>query len=374
MGLLENALRDTFAAQVSAPPVVDDAAGRAIRHAVRVRRRRSALGAAAVAAAMALTSAGVVAAGGSGSGWAPAAPAPAEPPETISAALPADVLSGNHIVLATGGSIALTGMPEAEAAWRVFGGWLVETSADSGRMAVWFVSERGNRRRLVEAAQVIVGGLRPGTPAVAWGEGGTASVARIVDGDLVDEHTTGGTGTYVPAGIVGGGVLLCSESGGTKTYDMWFPTDGPYRSGAIGTQLVIGTVGDSSRLLGLIGQRFTCLALINPVQLATVRSRCDLDLTSNDMVSSSPDGRYLLTVTSNGLDLYELQYVWGDPSPLANWPITPTSVAWLPDGSIVAVDGFRVIHLHLDNADRREVTEVVGGSDERLKAIPDLRL
>jgi hypothetical protein len=336
-----------------------------------MRRRRSVLGTAVVMMAVALAGAGVVAVGGS-IGGLPAA-APQATPETTSAALSADVLSGNYIVLATGGSMALTGMPAAEAAWRVAGGWLVETAADSGRSAVWFVGDTGGRRQLVEAATVTVGTLAPGKPAVAWGEAGTASVATIVDGHLVDTATTTGTGSYGPAVIVDGGVLLSTSVGGTKTYGMWFPADGPYRAGSTGTQLIVGTTGDSSRLLGLTGQRFTCLALIHPVDLATVESRCDLDLTSNDVVSSSPDGRYLLTLSENGVDLYELPDVWRDPSPLANWPLTATSAAWLPDRTFVVVDGFRVIHLHLDDPDRQEVTEIVGGSHEHLMAIPDLR-
>ena len=49
MGLIEDALRDTFRSAVAATPAVDDAAGRAIDQARRVRRRRVAVGAAAAA-------------------------------------------------------------------------------------------------------------------------------------------------------------------------------------------------------------------------------------------------------------------------------------------------------------------------------------
>ena len=38
MGLLEDALRDTFAAQVDNPPVTDNPAGQAIRRAGQLRR------------------------------------------------------------------------------------------------------------------------------------------------------------------------------------------------------------------------------------------------------------------------------------------------------------------------------------------------
>jgi hypothetical protein len=290
------------------------------------------------------------------------------------APLRVDVLVGDRIVLATGGIIRLTDLPPVQMVWRTLDGWLVRTSTDDGRTAIWFVTPTQPPRALVASAHIAVGKAGTGPVQVAWGEAGSVSVANVVDGHLSGTATTSGTGKLVPTAIADGGVLLGPETGGQPTYDMWFPSDGRFRPGPVGTQVIVGASGDSSRLLGFVGQRFTCLALIQPVGLATLHSRCDLDLTPTAILSPSPDGRWLVTLSQNGVDLYELDHVWGSPAPAANWPILASSATWLPDGSFVVVDGPRVIHLQVNDPDWQEVTEMVMAGGDRVRAITDLRL
>jgi hypothetical protein len=372
MGLLEDALRHTFAAQVNNPPVADNPAERAITQAVSVRRLRTAIAVTAATLGVILASAGVVAVGDSADGGLePAAGPPADTMTHVPLRL--DVLVGNRIVLAAGGIVRLPDLPPILSVWRIMDGWLVQTISNDHRPGVWFVSLTGTAHQLVTSARVVVGKPGVGPPQVAWGEAGTVSVAKVVDGHLTDTLSTTGTGDLLPVAITNGGVVL-GEDVRTDHYEMWFPAQGRYRPGPVGTQFIVGPNGDGSRLLGFIGQQSSCLVLIQPVDLTTVAFRCDLDLRPDARLSPSPDGQWLVTLSPNGVDLYPFDRIWASPGPVANWPILASAVTWLPDGSFVVVDGFRIIHLQPKHPDEQEVTEMVAASDERVRPITDLRL
>jgi hypothetical protein len=69
--------------------------------------------------------------------------------------------------------------------------------------------------------------------------------------------------------------------------------------------------------------------------------------------------------------------VWTVPvlMPVASWQVEATGVAWLPDGSFIVVDSFRVIRLRASASQREEVTlpnlTLAGG--QSLTVISDLR-
>lgn len=379
MGLLEDALRDTLAAQVAATPAVEDAAGGAIGRARRMGRRRTAvLGTAAAAVSMVLLGASVAALKVGPSGVAVGVvPPTAAGVEVWSAPLPSDVLTGNRITLATGPVISLDDLPPVRQAWRVSGGWLVRT-ADKATSAVWFVGENGSKTKLAEGDRVAVGRsgrAGHGGPMVAWGSAGRVSAATFADGHLAGPISTTGTGNLGPREIVGGGVLLADEQPMGETYDMWFPDRGQYVPGPRSTDRIIGVTGDGGHLFGLTGQSSTCLALVQPVGLAVARYRCDLGLRVGDVVSNSPDGRWLVALRGDGVDLYDFDGVWTSSVPVASWQVEATGVAWLPDGSFIVVDGFRAIRLRANASHREEVTQLdltlAGG--QSLTVISDLR-
>ncbi len=85
----------------------------------------------------------------------------------------------------------------------------------------------------------------------------------------------------------------------------------------------------------------------------------------------SPDGRWLVTLTQNGVDVYDAERIWHSPGPVANWVVEGTSVAWLPDGSFVVVERTRVVRLQVGEPDRMESTLVPVALT--LATIPDLR-
>jgi hypothetical protein len=145
MGLLEDALRATFAEQVRTPPVADDAAGRAIRGAGRVRRRRAAAGTLAVVVSVALAGVGVAVTWGGPSRYGPASGPPVTVPDQPR---PVDVWKGNQIVTSDDRTISLEHLPTVIRVTRVDDGWLVITS--------------GSRR------QPSTAGRSPGAPRAAY--------------------------------------------------------------------------------------------------------------------------------------------------------------------------------------------------------------
>jgi hypothetical protein len=240
------------------------------------------------------------------------------------------------------------------------------------------VGENGSKTKLAEGDRVAVGRsgrAGHGGPMVAWGSAGRVSAATFADGHLTGPISTTGTGNLRPREIVGGGVLLAEEQPSGETYDMWFPDRGQYVAGPQSTDQIIGVTGDGGQLFGLTGQFKTCLALLRPVGLAVAQYRCDLGLRVGDVVSNSPDGRWLVALSRDGVDLYDFDSVWTSPVPVASWPVEATGVTWLPDGSFIVVDSFRVIRLRANASDREEVTPLnktlAGG--QTLTVISDLR-
>jgi hypothetical protein len=130
---------------------------------------------------------------------------------------------------------------------------------------------------------------------------------------------------------------------------------------------------DGQRLIALLGQRSTCLALIAPVGFSMVKSRCDLEFNVNVIVSASPEGRFLAALSQNGVDVFDLDSVWTRPGPVANWEISGTSVAWLADGTFVVINRAEVYRLRVNIPDRQEVSTVPLTMGQELQTITDLR-
>lgn len=404
MGLLEDALRDTLAAQVETPPVVDDAAGRAIRRARVVRRRRNAVAVAAVVASVFVTGFGVAS---MKAGQGPAdfglagrpgrtiatTPASGRPVPTVSASsqpsgrqspqhgltLPVDVLNGNEIAAVDGRVIALADMPEARSAWRVAGGWLVETfdaaATPSAMSAVWFVSDgqtghTGAPAKLAEGAWVAVGKGQLG-PMVSWGGEGRVAVASLSRGELVSRQHTDGVGDLAPVGIVGNAVLLGHPgSGGFERYEIWFPAKGSYAPGPRSDDRIVGATADGARLFALTDG---CLSLVNPVGFKVDRQTCRLDLGVNPTIVAAPEGRWIVVLRADRVDLYELAAVWTAARPTASWTIEAGSVAWLDGSSFAVGASTSVVRLSATDPARRERTEVFVAEGGMPTVIADLR-
>ncbi len=374
MGLIEDALRQTLAAAVATPPAVDDPASRAILRARRIRRRRTSLTAAAVVASLVLVGVGYAAVD---------PPPPAAPPALTgpddgvwSAALPVDVLAANQITLATGVAISLSALPPAQRAWRVPGGWLVRTHDEvTATEAVFYVGQSGALVKLAEGKQVAVGRYGPGgAPMIAWGGDGSVSIAAFDGKGIGTAIRTEGVGGLRPWAVLGGGVLLAEQMpDAAASYDMWFPAQGPYVAGPRFTNEIVGVTADSRQLFAMVGVGKPCLALIDPSDFEMRRSQCDLGLKLDDRAFSSPDGRWLVTLSAMGVDLYDVSRVWTSSIPVANWQVTGSGLAWLADGSFIVIDENRVVRLRPDKPGREEVAQVGVPRAWQVTGIDDLR-
>ncbi len=302
MGLLEDALRDTFSGQVSAPPVIDGVADRAIRGAGRVRRRRAVLVSAATAVSVAIVGVGVVSASGGGGtaqhfGGPTASASPsatagpglsAAPLPLVGATLPVDVLNGDRIQVADGTVVSLAGMGTANRAWRVNEGWLVETHQhDQQRAMVWLVTEAGGQTLVASGRSAMVSpgsAARPG-PQVAWVTDEELFLGTFQDGRVAGIVSTKGV-SLVPQRTVGSGVVLAGSKtgGGLDTWDMWFPDRGAYRAtteNPNGLSTVLGTTADNERIIALYGGTPACLGELD-TGFAPVRSNCSVSSPGRD--------------------------------------------------------------------------------------------
>jgi hypothetical protein len=370
MGLLEDALRDTFSSQVSAPPVIDGVADRAIRQAGQVRRRRAMLVSAVTAVSVAIVGVGAVSvAEGRGPGpqiggppvSATSSAGPSVNPTPlphVGAVLPVDVLNGDRIQVADGTVVSLAGMGAANRAWRVAEGWLIETyQADQQRAMVWLVSEAGGQALVASGRAAVVSpgsAARPG-PQVSWLTDDQLFLGTYEDGHLSGVVSTKGV-ALGPQRVVGSGVVLAGTKtgGGLDTWDMWFPDRGVYTAtteNRNGLSTVLGTTVDNERIIGLYGGRPPCLGELDPNGFTPAKSNCSVNLRLDDKVFPSPDGRWWAVTGEVGVAVYDAETVWTDATPLATWPSEPSTAAvWLADGTgFVVATPNAVITLYLED-------------------------
>jgi hypothetical protein len=357
MGTVEDVLRETFASRVAEPPVADDVAGRAIRNAAQVRRRRTALVSAMAALSVAAVGTGIVSITGRGGGpvggvgassTASTSPSPITTgAPLVRAVLPVDVLNGDRIQGATGTVVTLDGLGEAQRAWRVDGGWLVETYRfDEGKAMVWLVTETGGQTLLAlgDSAMVSAGSAsRPG-PQIAWTLFGTLYLGTYRGGRVTETEATAGVALH-PQVVVGSGVVLAGTrtGGGLDIWDMWFPDRGAYEpttDNSNGLSSLLGTTVDNERIIGVYNGKSMCLGEMDPQAFTPVRSNCSIHFNLDDRVFPSPDGRWWAVIGPSGIRLYDATKVWGSTAdePTASWPVQgPHAAVWTRDSASFVV-------------------------------------
>lgn len=318
--MLEDELREMFAARVQVPPAAADPADRAIRRArVVTRRRQGVTGTMTVFAFAAVL--GAAAAAQSVSGTPSAAEADritfqdlfagaeqqpvAREPQLPSMALPLDLLVGRQLWTSDGQRIDLQQDGEVDAIARVPDGWiysdssavrLMPNAADkpvtiAGR-ASWTVSQDGAR--------------------VAVNEHGTLTVSKL-------SATGGGTKVAsspvpeaaVPVGFFGDRVVLSSGSG----YDYWSAGTARYsETWNAELRAVFGTAGGSAAVGVVEGtDKRLCLVDVTAVKSGLkigARMGCS-ELVTMEMIrrgaALSPDGRLLAIITPVGVQMIDLQ-------------------------------------------------------------------
>jgi hypothetical protein len=379
MGLLEDALRDTFNSRVAAPPGVDDPAGQAIRRAGVIRRRQVAVASVAAVVTVVLVGVGMLSATpltvrfGSGPGG-PATTAPTTTPPAaplVGVKLPVDVLNGDRIQVADGRVISLAGLGTAQAALRVPAGWLVRTTNNlqafnsAEKSAVWLVDEKGFASQLAagETTMVSAGTPTRPSPQVAWTSAGRLNLASLVGRGLSGTASTTGAERLVPLRAIAGGVLLggTQTGGGTDVWDMWYPDKGAYKSTPTTADVsaVIGGTADGTQLFALVGDQPRCLGLVQPPPQFTVTdTTCALPVGLDDKVYASPTGRYLLVVAAGTYAVYDAATIWTNPRTTANGQLIDDRAAtgtWIDDTTFAIYSKGTVIRLTASGLERSVV-------------------
>jgi hypothetical protein len=367
MGLLEDALRETFAAKVATTPTVDDAAGRAIHSGVRLRRRRIALNTLAVMLTIVAVSGSVAALSVSRGRDVMVAPgSSSRPPAAVP---PLDVLAGNMILSAEGGVIPLAELPPVTGALRVPDGWLVTTWAEEP--GLYHVARTGATTTLVSGTRAAVS---PDGSRVAWSFRGEIYLA-----DRRGNETTVVDRTPAPPGLAPvlvtatGGVVLGPRPGAAfgTGHTMWFPAEGSVRDTPLPDARIVAATADGTRLFGIQGITYPCLFRINPVD-GTEQHACDLGLTPDTTISAAPDGRYVLAVLPDEVKIFDLNTVWGYQAPVAQWTVPVAAAAWIDGNSLLMGGQGKLLRAYVDNQPRLDEFEV-GSAGAPILPIPVAR-
>jgi hypothetical protein len=419
MGTIEDALRETFAAEVRRQPALDGMADRAVTHARRTRRTQ--VGVSAAAAMVAVVLAGGAAVSLHERLTVPPLAAGAARGQAAAARVPVDILVGNQIRSRDGRRIPFEETASVEAAYRIEDDWLVQ-ARDLGAtdLSLWSVRSDGTTKRLVTAVAVAVS---PDGGRVAWATGDLLRVADLVDRRLINQRETRGRGDLVPYGFAGEAVLLTAQTvgagptaspgasdpavspgasdqaatpagtaeppahpqaGEAVRFDLWFPTRGRYVPGPTPGRPVFGMGLDPSgtRLLGMAavgpdsgdGPEF-CLAELDLGSLEPVRSVCGLPIAPTSGLSIAPDGRRALVTGGSYLQLIDLDGVF-DTGEITELSATAFDVvAWADDDTAVVSVGPSVVVFPLGpqnaTAEAVPVNDVAPG--ESVRVIPRLR-
>lgn len=318
--MLEDELREMFAARVQTPPAVADPAGRAVRQARVTQRRRQAVTGTMAVVAFAAVLGGAAAAQGLTAGVASTTdanrvtfqdlfygdqPVASKEAELPTMALPVDLLVGQQLWTSDGKRVNLTYKGAVDQIAKVPDGWvysdddavrLLAAAADkpvtiSGR-ATWAVSQDGTR--------------------LAANEQGTLTVTKVSGENRGAPLASSPVPkTAEPVSFFGERVLVSSPKG----FDYWSASPSRYSEtwnadllavfGTSGGTAAVGVVrGDDSRL---------CLVDVTAVKdgLKTgARLGCG-DLVSTALLSLgaalSPDGRLLAVASKAGLQMIDLQ-------------------------------------------------------------------
>jgi hypothetical protein len=364
MGTIEDTLRETFAAEVAAPPTLEGVADRAISQAGRARRTRMSIGAAAAMVAVLLVGVGTVALYNQADPVTPTAAAPKPNQSDSRLAAGVDVLLGDEIWTTDGRTIPLVETTTPLSAYRVVDSWLV-LAQDIGATdrSLWFVQSDGTPKRLVTGAGIAVS---PDGRQVAWATGDLLRVADLVDGRLINQRQTGGRRGLVPYAFAGEAVLLTAAdfvySGpGTPPFDLWFPSRGAYVPGPTPTRPVfaMGLAPGGARLLGMsaLGAegpdgRELCLAELDLGSLEPTRHVCGLPISPIAAVSISPDGHHAMITNNAEMFMIDLATVFEAPLVLGEWDgIYTGPVAWTDANTVVVSDPYGLAVLHVTGQD-----------------------
>ncbi len=414
MGRLEETLRETFHRRAAVAPPLENLADRAIRAGRRIRRRHTVLASTAAAVCVGLVGFGAAAVTNRNNIIDPAAST--SPTGTFSTAgpttspqpgpRPVDVIIDSTLYRADGGQVSLGSIASCEGcrvegAWRVDGGWLVEVHQSNEAPA----ADQSTLYRVSGSPTVVVVGtsivVSPGTRSrpgiqVAWAAPaeGLLSVGTYSDGLLSGVADTpmpyaeappgvgGDPWPLYPVAVAGDAVVLAGTRAGDglDASDAWFPALGAFVAEGYPLIRLHSTTVDGERIIAWhyrfpdSGSTEACLGELSPEGFAVVRSRCPTPFQDHDRIYPSPDGRWWMVGTEQGMTLYDADEVWDEAGPVRTWPGTVGGGVWLDEGAafVTVLGDGTVLTIHLDG-EPDETTAPPGSAAGSPILITDLR-
>ncbi|MGI5145772.1 hypothetical protein ACQEVC_05125 [Plantactinospora sp. CA-294935] len=381
--MLEDSLRDMFAARVDTPPAADDPAGTVIRRG-RVARRRRAVGSlVAVAAALVLVTAGAASLGG---GWPPdrptAGPAagfdvdslaevtvgPVPPPVPgRDTGVGLDIRSGDQLWTTDGRRLSLAGVGEVTRVYRVPGGWVY-----SGAKQVRFLRPDGTSVAL--SGEDDRWALSTDGDRLAFQLDTTLYIARVgATGLALMDHVEVPAGTW-PVAVTADRVVVSDGSRGYGFVDLAQPGRQPTRNPDV--TAIYGVRGDG--LVGLVREKSgtrRCLASLAPNsgKLQPVRKGgCGLGLRAETSDGGlAPDGHWLAERRGTEVVLIEVDRALDGGNGVVSCPAAgAVPPVWADDRTVVTGDDEQVVRCRTDGTE--EIVPLPDGVSADWQPVPRL--
>jgi hypothetical protein len=373
-GDLERALRESLSRAANPSHAVGeyDPAGRAVRKARRIGRRRSAAGAVLLVMAMAVVTVGVARLNPEGQRQAgPAWDGDVSPPEKVGPVIletptpglgvvikgqTVDLVLAGQLRTVSGKVLDLTPLGSVSQAHETDGGWLVVGGGEAGDATLWFVTPDGERHELLQAMDSIV--LAPDGRRIAWRDSARLFSAIVDKGQVKDARQVFAPAQGLPVSFVGDGVVMARgvSDPTVRGYDVWWPDkdktyEPTWREEAAG---IYGPLPNGSMVVGQVSGTTTgrpCLALFDAAKALTVlKTACALQFRTDGLGAVSPDGRWLVAdgTTADTAMLVDLETAFTPSSTGAQlagpgmagpgtWTDNSTLVHPASDGTVVTV-------------------------------------
>jgi hypothetical protein len=382
--MIEEALRETFAAKVTGGPPLDGARNLAVQRAElalwragRVRRRQAWGTALAGVLAVAIASLAIFqavrnpivhpsASGSVGQADANLVPSaaqteggePADQSPTAAPTMPIEVVSGGEIYTEGKTEMRLP-LPDKDKpavisrAYRTTDGYLVIMARSNAVQQLLLLDKTGNSKVLLKSASSIA--VSPGGDRVAWRAGDAMSVAdRQPDKPALDAPLTIKAPLLsFPAAFLGTNVVLARSKAagdGVDAFDLWYPdhVDGYTEQWDTTIVRTFGERADGSALYAQVRDGTDaskiCIALLVPAQPFKVTAKtCGLPAPAVDGGGVSPDGRWLAYPVANATQvaMFDVKDLFSSAPKPRLWDLKADSArtVWLGPSSLVVDAG-----------------------------------
>jgi hypothetical protein len=327
--MFEDALRETFTAQVTQLPSVADSAGTAIVRARRIRRRRRITVGGVLAVAVVLATGALVQ---FGPGADRGRPQPAHSPTVRPSASPSPVvdgvdgLNGSKLTTAGGRTFALTG-GKVTSVSAVPSGWIYST--DTHQVFLLGLDGAVTDARIATDRLVV----SPDGGRVVWRQYGTSTlVTGVLRPDRIEQAAKlDVNGDVGPVTFAGDRVVLEMNGGAYPKYGVWTPGQGVSPNWTDQVSEIIGlSTGGAVGAAYQDGSRLRpCLADFgfDASGIHVLHTACELP----DLAWPSPDSRWLAASTARGEELFDLSTVFSQAPAGVTCPapINPGYVFWV---------------------------------------------